>query len=59
MFPVTSRFSRLSEETVKVSKEVFPVTSRSPSTTVKIPELPQVKSTVKAARSALVSTSRE
>jgi hypothetical protein len=36
---------------------VFPVTSRSPSTVVPVPELPQVKSTVTAVRSALVSMS--
>ena len=57
VFPVTSRFSRLFEDTVNDSKDKLVVTSRSPSTVVPVPELPQVKSTVTAARSALVSIS--
>ena len=45
------------EDTVNDSNDKLSVTSRSPSTVVPVPELPQVKSTVKAVRSALVSTS--
>ncbi len=56
--PVTVMFSNLSEETTKLSREVLPVTVRSPSNLapVAVPAL-QVRSTVKASRSVLAFTS--